>query len=174
MDSQTWDPTLRPARFADVPELARLDRVCFRDHAYSPQLILRFLELGLPCVVAEGPDGEVVGFAMAMPDAGEPTGLLVTLDVTPEVRRGGLGTRMVRWCARELLGTEPRPQAMWLTVASANTGARAFYESLGFHEVDSIEGYYGDDDAVVMVHGDLGQLSGNAATGRRDGGPSEI
>ena len=174
MDRQAWDPTLRPARFADVPELARLDRVCFPDHAYSPQLILRFMELGLPCVVAEGPDGEVVGFSMVMPDAGEPTGLLVTLDVTPEARRRGLGTRMVRWCARALLETEPRPELMWLTVATGNTGARTFYHSLGFSEVDSIEGYYGDDDAVVMVHGDLEELSGTRGAGRRDGGPSEI
>ena len=160
MDREPWRPLLREARFSDVPEMARLDGVCFAEHAYAGDLILRFLELELPCVVAEEGDGTMVGFAMVMPEPDERTCVLVTLDVDPGVRRRGLGRRMVAWCARAMLEASPPAQLMWLTVASRNGGARAFYHRLGYREADAVEGYYGDDDAVVMVHMDLRTLAG--------------
>ncbi len=159
MRQEPWRPVLRDAVFADVLELARLDRICFPQHAYSADLILRFLELYLPCVVAEEADGSIVGFAMVMPEVDERTGILVTLDVAPEMRRRGLGTLMMGWCARTLLDLVPSIDLIWLTVASRNESARAFYHRLGFRETDSIEGYYKDDDAVVMVHLDLRKLA---------------
>ncbi len=154
-------PVLRNARFSDVPQLARLDRICFDEHAYSPELMMRFLELDLPCVVAEQEGGSMVGFAMVMPEPDERTCVLVTLDVLPEHRRRGLGTRMVAWCARVMLDSYPQTELMWLTVGSRNEGARAFYGRLGFRVVDAIEGYYGDDDAVVMVHLGMKELAGD-------------
>ncbi len=164
MTDEPWRHVLREAAFADVPELARLDRVCFPTHAYSADLILRFMELGLPCVVAEDGGGNVMGFAMAMPEPDERTCVLVTLDVAPEARRRGLGTRMVAWCARAVREAFPTTELMWLTVARGNAGARAFYDRLGFREADLIEDYYTDDDAVVMVHLDLETLAGKELT----------
>ena len=160
MDMRHRPPDLRAARFTDVPRLAELDRVCFPKYAFSPDLILRFLELGLPCVVAEdGATGDVAGFAMVMPELDEGTGVLITLDVAPDRRRVGLGRTMVAWCARALLEHDPPIGTMWLTVASRNVDARTFYGAMGFREVDTIEGYYRDDDAVVMVHIDMSRLA---------------
>ncbi len=152
---------LRDAVFADVLELARLDRMCFDKHAYSADLILRFLELYLPCVVAEERGGDIIGFAMVMPEVEEGTCVLVTLDVAPGSRRRGLGRRMVAWCARAMLDAKPPMELMWLTVASRNEGAMEFYRRLGFKQADTIKGYYKDDDAVVMVHLDLPVLAGS-------------
>jgi ribosomal protein S18 acetylase RimI-like enzyme len=163
VDVERRPPVYRMARFTDVPQLADLDRECFPKYAFSPQLILRFLELGLPCVVAEdGATGDIAGFAMVMPEVEEGTGVLITLDVVPERRRQGLGRTMVAWCAKALTDHEPSIGAMWLTVASRNEGAQAFYGALGFRVVDTIEGYYRDDDAVVMVKMDLEGLVGDA------------
>jgi ribosomal protein S18 acetylase RimI-like enzyme len=158
MSPEPARPSLREARFEDVPELARLDKICFQRHAYSADLILRFLELDLPCVVAEG-SGDIVGFAMVMPEPDERTGVLVTLDVAPGHRRQGLGTRLVSWCARAMTDHDPSIGLLWLTVASLNVGARAFYQGLGFREADTISGYYKDDDAIVMVHLDVRELA---------------
>lgn len=160
MSQEPWRPVLRDAVFADVLELARLDRTCFDHYAYSADLILRFLELYLPCVVAEERDGDIIGFAMVMPDVDEGTCVLITLDVAPSSRRRGLGRRMVAWCAMAMLDAKPSMELMWLTVASRNEGAREFYRRLGFKQADTIEGYYKDDDAVVMVHLDLPVLAG--------------
>lgn len=163
MDVEHRPPVYRVARFTDVPQLADLDRVCFPKYAFSPELILRFLELGLPCVVAEdGATGDIAGFAMVMPELDEGTGVLITLDVVPARRRQGLGRTMVAWCARALLDHEPPIGTMWLTVASRNEDAREFYTAMGFREADTIEGYYRDDDAVVMVQIDLERFIGDA------------
>ncbi len=159
MSQEPRRPLLRDAVFADVLELARLDRICFDQHAYSADLILRFLELDLPCVVAEDGNGAIIGFAMVMPEAEERTGTLVTLDVAPERRRRGLGTLLMGWCAGAMLDAKPPIEVMWLTVASRNDGARAFYDGLGFKQADTIEGYYKDDDAFVMVHLDARKLA---------------
>jgi len=159
MSQEPWRPSLREAVFADVLELARLDQVCFDQHAYSADLILRFLELYLPCVVAEEPDGDIIGFAMVMPELDESTCALVTLDVAPGSRRRGLGRRMVAWCARAILEMQPPMELMWLTVANRNKGAREFYRRLGFKQADIIKDYYKDDDAVVMVHPDMERLA---------------
>jgi ribosomal protein S18 acetylase RimI-like enzyme len=159
MSPEPWRHSLREAVLADVLELARLDLVCFDRHAYPADLFLRFLELDLPCVVADGPEGDVIGFAMVMPEPDEGTCVLVTLDVAPGNRRRGLGRRMVAWCARAMMDAEPPMELMWLTVASRNDGAREFYRRLGFKQADTIKDYYRDDDAVVMVHLDLEGLS---------------
>lgn len=149
------------ATMDEVPELARLDALCFHQHSYPPALFARFISLDLPCIVArDAASGELAGFAMAMTEPEEGTGLLVTLDVVPEQRRRGLGTALVVRCARALLERGPHPLALWLTVASRNHAARAFYDSLRFREVDRMEGYYGDDDAIVMLHLDPEELAG--------------
>ncbi len=159
-------PTFRDATLYDVPQLALLDLICFPDHAFPSETIQRFIELGQPCVVVEGPATEgVIAFAMLMPEPEEGTGALMTIDVDPDHRHQGLGTQLVLWCAEHLLGMEVPMWLIWLTVATRNEGARAFYQTLGFCEVDTIEGYYKDDDAIVMVHNDLEDL---ASDGSRD------
>ena len=153
-------PTFRDATLYDVPQLALLDLICFPDHAFPAETIQRFIELGQPCVVVEDPaSGGVIAFAMLMPEPDEGTGALMTIDVHPDHRRLGLGTQLVLWCADHLLGMEVPMWLIWLTVATRNEGALAFYSTLGFREVDTIEGYYKDDDAIVMVHNDLEVLA---------------
>ncbi len=160
-------PTFRDATLYDVPQLALLDLICFPDHAFPSETIHRFIELDQPCVVVEGPATEgVIAFAMLMPEPEEGTGGLMTIDVDPDHRRKGLGTQLVLRCAEHLLGMEVPMWLIWLTVATRNEGALAFYRTLGFREVDTIEGYYKDDDAIVMIHNDLERLASDGSRGR--------
>jgi ribosomal protein S18 acetylase RimI-like enzyme len=160
-------PTFRDATLYDVPQLALLDLICFPDHAFPAENIQRFIELDLPCVVVEDPASEsVVAFAMLLPELEEGTGALMTIDVDPDHRRQDLGTQLVRWCAEHLLGMDEPMWLIWLTVATRNEGALAFYRDLGFREVDTIEGYYKDDDAIVMVHNELESLASDSSRDR--------
>ncbi len=157
----------RPATLDDVRQLAELDRVCFPMHAFPADLIRRFVDLGLPSAVVEDPgSSSIIAFAMLMPEYDEGTGALMTIDVDPDHRRQGLGTQLVRWSAGHLLGMEAPMWLMWLTVAARNKGAQAFYRALDFQKVDTIEGYYKDDNAIVMVHNDLESLAGDDPVGR--------
>jgi len=115
--------------------------------------------MGQFCPVAEVPGtGEVAGFAIMMAEFMRNTGVLVTLDVAEGWRRRGLGSALVGLCARELHQELPRA-SLWLTVASRNEGALAFYDALGFARTGEIPGYYRDDDALLMVHQDVEGLT---------------
>jgi len=84
------------------------------------------------------------------------------LDVEPPWWRKGVGSALVGACARLLRDSRPPAGLLWLTVASSNEGAIAFYRALGFGEVGAIPKYYRDDDAIVMLHEDVPSLADRA------------
>jgi ribosomal protein S18 acetylase RimI-like enzyme len=157
-------PGLRWAVPDDAVALARLDATCFAVRPYPSSLIRAHIERGSPCPVATGRDGlGIVAFAMVDIHRVTGDGLMLTLDVEPTHRRRGLGTALLGVCAREVVragGT-----TVVLTTASRNAPARALYDRLGFRPEGVIEGYYGDDDAVVMVHLEAAALAGLAPEG---------
>jgi [ribosomal protein S18]-alanine N-acetyltransferase len=99
-------------------------------------------------VAAEGPDGELLGWAgvMVIADVAE----ILTVGVIPSARRTGLARRMVH----ALLGEAVRRGAeeAFLEVRIDNAAARALYASEGFAEIGLRRGYYdgGRVDAVTM------------------------
>lgn len=88
-------------------------------------------DLGKPkafLLVAEAPDGEVVGFALShLDDAGEP--FLESMHVRPGLRGTGIGTALLRATAARW--TTGGFGSMSLHVVAANIAARRFYERLG-------------------------------------------
>jgi ribosomal-protein-alanine N-acetyltransferase len=78
---------------------------------------------------------------------------ILTIATDPTHRRQGLARRLLRHAEREL-----RPAKSMLDVAADNSGAIAFYESLGFFAEGRRKGYYkrleGDRvDAILMTKG---------------------
>jgi len=66
---------------------------------------------------------------------------IMTLGVSSDCRRSGLGSRMIRRCIREV-EADPTCGTMYLHVITFNDAAIRFYENLGFSRVDTIEDYY--------------------------------
>lgn len=76
---------------------------------------------------------------------------ILTIATDPAHQRQGLARRLIRHAEREL-----RPAKSMLDVAADNSGAIAFYESLGFFAEGRRKGYYkrleGDRvDAILMT-----------------------
>ncbi len=74
---------------------------------------------------------------------------LLTIDVSPEVRRHGVGTLLMTWVLERAraLGS----QAVVLEVAVDNEAARHFYQGFGFAQTRTLTGYYnGKTDAYEM------------------------
>jgi ribosomal-protein-alanine N-acetyltransferase len=71
---------------------------------------------------------------------------ILNIAVCPEFRRRGV--------ARALVGAflADSPGAVFLEVRASNVAARAFYKSIGFHEVTTRPGYYAEppEPAIVM------------------------
>ena len=99
-------------------------------------------------VAAEGPDGELLGWAgvLVIADAAE----IMTVGVVPSARRAGTGRRLLDALLAEVLRRGVRE--IFLEVRADNDAARAMYRSAGFDEVGLRRGYYaaGRVDAVTM------------------------
>ena len=78
--------------------------------------------------VAEDRDGQVVGYAAVDGD------MLDALYLLPEVRRRGIGSRLLA------LAKQHRPGGLSLFVFQKNTDARAFYTAHGFTVHDTNDG----------------------------------
>jgi ribosomal protein S18 acetylase RimI-like enzyme len=151
----------RDATVEDAASLAALDEVCFPARPYPEGMIAKHIGRGAPCQLAErARDGALAGFVMVdlHPQTGD--GLLLTIDVGPDWRRRGLGTALLGLTGRAVEGAGG--EVVVLTVGSRNGPARALYASVAFEEAGEIGGYYGDDDAIIMLHRDAAALAARA------------
>lgn len=91
----------------------------------------------------------MVGFAIMQ--FGEHSAHLNLLGVLPARQRHGVGRQLVSWF--ETTAVTAGIVVITLEVRVTNLGARAFYESLGYRELDTIAGYYeGREDALRFKH----------------------
>lgn len=102
-------------------------------------------------IAAEGPDGELLGWAGVLVIA--ETAEIMTVGVVPRARRAGTGRRMLDRLLAEAI-TRGAAEA-FLEVRADNDAARALYRTAGFDEVGLRRGYYagGTVDAVTMRKG---------------------
>jgi [ribosomal protein S18]-alanine N-acetyltransferase len=90
------------------------------------------------------------GFTMAWAAAGDAE--LLTVAVTPEARRRGVGASLVS--AAGVTALSRGAASMHLEVAEDNLAARALYAKLGYEEAGRRQAYYAGEggfvDAIVM------------------------
>ncbi len=77
---------------------------------------------------------------------------ILNLAVTPEFRRLGVGSRLLREVLQELLMSEPDIDFITLEVRESNRAAVKLYEKFGFVLIGKRTGYYHKppEDAVLM------------------------
>jgi ribosomal-protein-alanine N-acetyltransferase len=142
-----------PVRFRDYEprdfaSLCDLDKICFAPAiAYEPEEIAAaLLQPRTFCIVAEEQD-QVVGFILLQ--YRRTVGHLITIDLSPAVRRGGLGSRLLEIAENRLRETGVR--RLVLEVAINNDAAIAFYSTHGFAKQRLLPHYYRDGtDACLM------------------------
>jgi len=145
-------PALRDVRKSDREAMYRLDHRCFEPGiAFTRAQIQAFLGLESLEAVAAEDGGELIGFAIGYLRRPGLGGVL-TLDVDPERRRGGVGRALFRELLARLEASGAR--TVQLEVDVRNSGAIAFYRSFGFRRVGRIPDYYGGGkDAYEMERG---------------------
>jgi [ribosomal protein S18]-alanine N-acetyltransferase len=144
---------LRSFQKRDLAELYQLDQVCFPSAiAYSRAELQYFLtNPRCSCWIAQQPENNLAGFVIVERVTRNQllAGHIITLDVTPDERRRGLG-RLLMQTAEEQMKQEGAG-SMSLEVAENNPIAQRFYRSLGFVTRGRIANYYGGRiDAEVM------------------------
>ena len=142
--------TLRPMTRASLDGVMALENEVY-PFPWSRGNFLDSLVAGYTAWTLNRPDGELVGYCVAM--AGVAEMHLLNITVAPSLRRQGHARRLLEELLRVCAATGA--MRLWLEVRTSNDDARAAYRRLGFAEVGLRKGYYpapGDrrEDAVVM------------------------
>jgi len=141
---------LRPYDSSDFDALYALDRECYPPGiAYSRSMLRWFLKQpGAICLLAESHEGKIIGFILA--ESEPPQGHIITLDVSAEVRRTGLGSQLTSAAENALAASGVRE--IELETAVDNAAGIAFWTSHGYRTVGTIPRYYLDRvDALSMT-----------------------
>ena len=99
--------------------------------------------------VAEGPSGEILGYAVCWNVAEESH--LLNIAVHPESRGRGIGRALVRECIRR--GARAGSERIHLEVRAGNEEAQALYMKCGFRFMGIRKKYYTDtgEDALLLT-----------------------
>jgi [ribosomal protein S18]-alanine N-acetyltransferase len=133
----------------DLERLCLLDRRCFPEKiAYPPETMREAIEeSGAFGMIAEDESGSIAAFIVAGRTSPR-VGHIATIDVAPEVRRRGLGRRLMQAAEQRLADLGVRK--IRLETATGNA-ARRLFEQLGYKRTGKIERYYQDgSNAWVM------------------------
>jgi [ribosomal protein S18]-alanine N-acetyltransferase len=139
---------LREFRTADFDRLWELDQECFPPGiAYSRLELMHFIRRqGAATVIAEC-DGKIAGFTIG--EQWRHRGHIVTLDVSQDFRRHGIGSQLIQACEEHFAGSGCG--LVLLETAVNNLGAISFYKRHGYAVLKTIPRYYeGDLDALLM------------------------
>jgi ribosomal-protein-alanine N-acetyltransferase len=143
---------LRAFEAKDVPDLLRLDARCFPPQiSYSRAELQYFVRHPRSTTTVAELDGEIAGFCVVdwKLESGRKLGHFITIDVAPELRRNGLGRRLMQIGEANLAAMGC--VAITLEVAANNTGAQVFYERLGYQQTGWIPGYYADGTNALVL-----------------------
>jgi ribosomal-protein-alanine acetyltransferase len=131
---------IRTYRTEDINQILEIEQQAFPKTAYPKEAFLGYADRFPDHFVVIEYGEDILGYMIFDPD-----GHIHSMAVKPTHRRQGLGTMLFMHAARCI------KKSLWLEVRSENKGATAFYERMGMEVARRIQGYYGDDDALMMV-----------------------
>ena len=152
---------LREARHEDSGTLWDIDQKCFPPGiSYSrAELTVYMRRWGAFTLVAEPVKSRVkgstpagisgIGGFLVAESGNRGVGHIITIDVLPEARRSGVGSKLLSAAEERLLGSQCR--RVMLEVAVDNRSALIFYKRHKYTTVKTIPHYYSNGvDALVM------------------------
>ncbi len=132
-----------------IPQLEELERRCFSTPWTEQQLRNQLKDRLHEFLVAESPEGPVLGYIGMSYVLDE--GYISNVAVAPEARRQGLGEALIA----ALVKTAERLRLAFLTleVRRSNAPAICLYEKMGFSQVGIRKKYYDfpKEDAILMT-----------------------
>jgi ribosomal-protein-alanine N-acetyltransferase len=144
---------VRKATVQDAAEMIRLERQCPTTTHWTEQQYLDLLaarrESPTRLALAAQEDGSSVLAGFLVARHSPPEWELENIVVAPEVRRTGIGKKLMDTLLVQARQTNSN--AILLEVRESNAAARRLYEKLGFSETGRRKGYYTNpsEDAVL-------------------------
>ena len=139
--------TIMQMTSAHVPQVARLERVCFQD-PWSERSIASELENPLSLWLVAMEEDRLLGYVGSQTVLDETDMMNVAVD--PAARRQGVARALIQALTAQLKQRGSRKLS--LEVRASNLGAIRLYESLGFVRLGCRPGYYRNprEDAWIL------------------------
>jgi ribosomal-protein-alanine N-acetyltransferase len=137
---------IRPFFFSDLDRLLQIERKSFPKSPYDLATFLNLHRLYPETfwVFVDREDGrgenQVLGYIIFSRD-----GHIISIAVDPQHRRRGIGRELLEKAIETL-----RVKRAWAEVRKSNVGAQAFYLRMGFHVMNTVPNYYGNEDALIV------------------------
>ena len=148
-------PVLRRATLADIDVMAAVHASAF-SQADSWSRDVFSLQLALPNVVGLlHPSGGLILVRVAADEAE-----ILTLAVSPNVQRGGIGATLLREATT--IAAAMGVRTVFLEVSVANSAAYRLYTGAGFVQAGRRRHYYADHSDALVLRLDLGDGQGSA------------
>jgi|SRR5271157_294166 len=141
---------VRDASIADLDRLCEIERGCFAEEAFTKRQISQLLTDYNSISLTAIENGDIIGFIIGMiyPEGKTVTGHILTIDVSPDHRRKGIG----RMLLQEIEGifAQKSVQACLLEARENNVAALNLYRKLGYTEIGRLENYYGNAHGICL------------------------
>ncbi len=141
------DVIIEDANIRLLGELNEIEKLCFREEAFSKQQICYLLEDYNAISLVARMNREIAGFIIGRIDLirNQPVGHIMTIDVAPNFRRKGIAKKLM--LEAEVIFKTKGVKECRLEVRENNIEALGLYFNLGYEKVSFLEHYYGE------VHG---------------------
>jgi len=146
--------TLRDADSRDFETLWRMDQQCFEPGiAYSRRELAAYMALrGSFTIVVTDADAKIIGFLIAITRRNG-AGHVITIDVLPEARRLGIGSKLLA-AAEDRLRTL-KCHCVSLETSVDNHSALVFYKHHQYFTVKTVPRYYANGVDALVLQKDL-------------------
>ena len=139
---------IRRAESGDLTQIVQIEDLCFPDETAFPPGMFAYLIRYAVSIVACEPEKKVLGFIMGYTSG--KAGAVYTLDVHPNCRRKGIGSKLILALEEKLalLGAE----TIRLEAALEKPEAVELYRKAGYQERELVRNYYGRGKHAVRMH----------------------
>jgi ribosomal-protein-alanine N-acetyltransferase len=142
--------TVESVSLRHLDRLYEIERECFREEAFSRHQIATLLReynsIGLVAVE----ENVVIGFVIGAiyPQRNALDGHVLTIDVSSQHRRCGVGSRLLEEIER--IFSEKNVKTCHLEVKEDNIEALRLYEKAGYRRIGKLKNYYGKFDGLYL------------------------
>ncbi len=131
--------TIRKFKTEDINKILEIEEQAFPKTAYSKQTFLNYGNSFPDTFIVIETGDDIVGYIIF-----DRAGHIHSTAVKRTYRMKGFGRMLFMHAVKYAR------KRLWLEVRSKNSGAIAFYKSLGMKITGKIPNYYGSDDALIM------------------------